>query len=240
MISLEPPSALSLKFIVFESACGRFSLYYFDWQDAVHTQNLDVFGQLWILLPDTRHWCTPEDCSSGHNTFRIFKDAFHLSCITFSSASWFCRQFLLCSMWTASYGQLARAILLYKQSQLYWTDVQVHWPVYQFWLYGGNTVMACPWRVVWYWLGKRVESIIIWQYTAKYMWSSSSKQPVMSGLVISTSSITTDTSFRRNWHLPSIQKYWIMFTQECNSRFQNSQLTIAIMYTNWRRLRKWS
>jgi len=62
----------------------------------------------------------------------------------------FRRQFQHRYFWMGTYRHCERGISIYQQSQSHSTDAKVQWLVYRYLLYGGDTVISCPTRLVWY------------------------------------------------------------------------------------------
>jgi len=137
-----------------ESAAERDVWYHFERPDEVHEGFLHPLGRVWILVAGNWSSGAPENHRTACTSFRISKDASSEPYIRVNLANGFWGQFHHRYFWTATYPQCERNISIYQQRQLHSTDAQAQWPLYRSGLYGGDTVVACPSRLVPYRLCK--------------------------------------------------------------------------------------
>ena len=135
-----------------ESARERDLWYHFERQDAVHEGLLRPLVWIESLVAGNQCSRAPENHRTVCNPFLISKDASCEPDIRVHSANGLRQQFHHRYFCTATYRQCERDISIYQQSQLHLTDAQAQCPRYRSWLYGGNTVISHPSRLVPYWL----------------------------------------------------------------------------------------
>jgi len=213
--------------------------YQLEWADAVQTGILHPFD--WVLSLVVGNWCVgaPENHWTGCNTFPISVDSSCERNIRVNSVNGFKRRFHHLYFLMATYWKCERGLWIYRRIQFHLPEAQAQYPVYQSWLYEGDTVLSCPSRLVRYWLCKSCQPSIQYWYMVKYLQSPSFVPAALSGRAIVQPCIATGASFNRNPCPQSVQKYPINLTQRSIRSLQNSQLWIAILGTNWGGLRTW-
>jgi hypothetical protein len=159
---------------------------------------LHLLCQVWSLVAGNRCSGAPENHQTVCNPFWIFKDASSEPYVTVNLANGFRRQFHHQYFWITTYQQCEWGILIYQQSQLHLSDAQAQCPVYQSWPHGRDTVVSCPSRLVWYWLGESYQPNISYRSTAQLALSPSSTPPPWSKRFIFLLPIPTATSFEIN------------------------------------------
>jgi len=110
---------------------------------------------------------------AGCNLLQTLKDASYEAYIMFNSANGYWRELYYWYFWIAIYWQCESGIWIYQRSQGYSADAHAPQPVFQSWLYEGDTNLSCASKLVQNWLCNSVQHTIGGQQMAKYLHSPS-------------------------------------------------------------------